>query len=120
MTNQEAIKWIDGRVLELACLVDITSSDRRMQRINEEYNALLLARTAIYKQIPMQPELKIEHNDELWRKELYVCQICGEILCIQHYLARPDGVFSRYHLGSRTTACPSCGQVLKWKDDNHV
>ena len=58
MTDQEAIKWIDGRVLELSCLVDITSTDKGMQRINEEYNALLQARAAIFKRIPEKPDVK--------------------------------------------------------------
>lgn len=118
MTNQEAIKWIDGRVLELACLVDITNTDKKMQRINEEYNALLQARAAIEKQIPLAPEHKIAHNDELWRKEIYSCVTCGNVLYIQNHITFPDGSgFRRFPNSARTKACPICGQVQNWEED---
>ena len=118
MTDQEAIKWIDGRVLALSCLADITSKDREMQRINEEFNAMLRARDALHKQIPMKPVLTVENNDELWRKEVYRCIVCEQILYIQNHIADPDGRgFRRFPQGGRSKACPECGQALKWEED---
>ena len=116
MTNQEAIKWIDGRVLELSCLADISNTDKKMQRINEEYNALLQARAALEKRIPVAPDLNIANNDELWRKEIYSCVNCGKVLYIQNHIADPDGRgFRRFPNGARTYACPECGQVQNWE-----
>lgn len=127
MTNQEAIKWIDGRVLELSCLVDITSSDKGIQRINEEYNALLLARTAIYKQIPEEPELKegsqpaVRHGySGIYKRAVYSCPGCGKPLYVQHhfeYESEESSGFERWPAGSRWPSCPTCGQALKWKED---
>lgn len=122
MTDQEAIKWIDGRVLELSCLVDITSSDKGMQRINEEYNALLLARTCIYKQIPEKPEIKetekpyakFEESGVL-KRTMYCCPGCGKPLYVQHHFEFQNG-FERWPAGIQTPFCPKCGQALKWED----
>lgn len=126
MTDQEAIKWIDGRVLELSCLVDITSTDKGMQRINEEYNALLLARAAIFKQIPEKPEIK--KNEEpyarfgktgILKRTMYFCPVCGKTLYVQNhfeYTAEDGSGFERWPAGSTTPCCPKCGQALKWKE----
>lgn len=121
--TQEAIKWIDGRILELACLVDITSSDTRMKRINEEYNALLLARTAIYKQIPEKPEIKetvkttIRFSQSgVLTRTMYFCPVCGNVLYVQHHFEYKNG-FSRWPAGSQTPSCPKCGQALNWGKD---
>ena len=114
MTDQEAIKWIDGRVLELSCLADITSTDKKMQRINEEYNALLQARAALEKRIPMEPELTININDRLWRTETHRCARCTQTLFVQNHIDTPNG-FRRFPRGSRVPVCPTCGQAQKWK-----
>lgn len=126
MTDQQAIRWIDGRVLELACLVDITSTDKKMQRINEEYNALLLARTCIYKQIPEKPEIKETETavvrfgeSGVLKRTMYVCPVCGSLLYVQHHFEFKSG-FNRWPAGSTTPSCPKCGQALKWKEDDHV
>lgn len=122
MTNQ-AIKWIDGRVLELSCLADITSTDKGIQRINEEYNALLLARTAIYKTIPEEPE--IEENEQaavrfeesgVLKRTIYSCPVCGLPLYVQYHFEYKDG-FHRWPVGNQTPCCPKCGQALKWKEE---
>lgn len=122
MTNQEAIKWIKGRELELACLVDITSSDKKIQRINEEYNALLVARAAIEKQIPIKPEIKETETaavrfgiSGVHKRTLYCCPVCMKPLYEQHHFEHKDG-FERWPAGSATPSCPICGQALKWKD----
>lgn len=127
MTDQEAIKWIDGRVLELSCLVDITSTDKGMQRINEEYNALLQARAAIFKRIPEKPEIKeTEQPFSKFRKSgilkrtTYFCPVCGKPLYVQYhfeYTAEDGSGFERWPAGSTTPCCPGCGQALKWKEE---
>lgn len=116
MTDQEAIKWIDGRILELSCLVDITSSDKKMQRINEEYNALLVAKAAIEKRIPMKPLLSIEIHNKIWRTETHQCVVCMTPFFIQTHIIRPDGSFKRFQSGRRVPFCPVCGQAQKWKE----
>lgn len=125
MTDKEAIKWIDGRVLELSCLVDITSTDKGMQRINEEYNALLVARAAIFKRIPEKPEVK--ENEEpfsrfgksgILKRTMYHCPACGKILYVQNhfdYTCEGGSGFERWPVGSTTPCCQKCGQALKWK-----
>ena len=116
MTDQEAIKWIDGRVLELSCLVDITNTDKKMQRINDEYNALLQARAAIEKRIPMVPVRIIIHKDEIWGKEEYRCAVCLESLFNVEAIVHPICGWERHANGSPSPFCPSCGQALKWED----
>lgn len=121
MTDQEAIKWIDGRVIELSCLVDITSTDKGMQRINEEYNALLVARAAIFKRIPEKPEIKETEQaavrfgeSGVYKRTTYSCPVCGKLLYVQHHFEYENG-FNRWPAGSQTPCCPGCGQALKWK-----
>lgn len=115
MTSQEAIKWIDGRILELSCLADITIKDKKMQRINEECNALLQARPALEKQIPMAPERTIIHDDEIWKKAAYRCAVCTEELYLVEAIAHPVCGWERATQGSRSPFCHSCGQALKWE-----
>ena len=129
MTDQEAIKWIDGRVLELSCLSDITTitDQKKMQRINEEYNALLLARTCIYKQIPEEPEIKetvqpfarFEKSGVL-KRTVCSCPVCGKPLYVQHHFEFKSEYgegFERWPAGSQTPCCPKCGQALKWEGE---
>lgn len=123
MTDQEAIKWIDGRVLELSCLIDITSTDKGMQRINEEYNAMLVARAAIFKRIPEKPEInetekaavRFEESG-VYKRTVYSCPVCGFPLYVQNHFEYQDG-FHRWPAGSQTSCCHKCGQALKWKED---
>ena len=117
MTDQEAIKWIDGRVLELVCHADITRTDKGMQRINKEYNALLRSRAAIEKQIPMAPVRIIISNDELWKKVEYRCQVCMEPIFIVEDIVHPVGGWVRHANGDHSPFCPTCGQALKWGKD---
>lgn len=127
MTDQEAIKWIDGRVLELSCLADITNTDKKMKRVNEEYNALLQARAAIEKRIPEKPEIKETEQpfaqfeeSGILKRTVFSCPACGRPLYVQHhfeYKSEYGEGFKRWPSGSQTPHCPSCGQALKWKDD---
>ena len=125
MTDQEAIKWIDGRVLELSCLVDITNNDKKMQRINEEYNALLQARAAILKQIPEKPEIKKYEGpfarfgkSGIITRTRCSCPVCGNPLYVQNhfeYKSECGEGFERWPAGSQTPCCQKCGQALKWE-----
>lgn len=105
MTEQEAIKWIDGRVIELSCLVDITSTDKGMQRINEEYNALLVARAAIFKRIPET----VTHEATL--RKSCTCPACLNVV----------DEFTEFVPGQRIRVqvqwCRYCGQALKWEEE---
>lgn len=104
MTNQEAIKWIDGRVLELSCLSDITKSDAGMKRINEEYNALLLARDALLKHTPTM----VTHEATLHRCR--TCPSCKNVV----------DEFEEFVPGQKIRVisnwCRFCGQALKWEE----
>lgn len=104
MTNQEAIKWIDGRVLELACLVDITKTDKKMQRINEEYNALLLARDALRKRTPTM----VTHEATL--RTCRTCPSCKNVVdeITEFVPGQKIRVISNW--------CRFCGQALKWEE----
>lgn len=116
MTNQEAIKWIDSKLLALSFSADITSEGKRMDLINEEFNVMMLARAALEKQIPMTPEHAILNNNDLWRKEKCTCVRCTETLIIQERFLRPGGGFAKTKHGDRSPYCSSCGQALKWKE----
>ena len=123
---EQAIKWIDGRILELACLVDITRKDRGIQRINEEYNALLKARTAIYKQTPENPEITVTEqpavrhgNQGTLKRSICACPACGKPLYVQNhfeYENESSSGIERWPAGCQSQACPACGQALKWKE----
>lgn len=128
MTNQEAVKWIDGQVLELSLLVDITRTDKEKQRINEEYNALLLARAALKKRIPVKPEIKETEKpfarvtkSGVLKRTVCSCPLCGNPLYVQHhfeYTSEYGNGFDRWPAGSQTPCCPKCGQALKWGAEN--
>lgn len=125
MTDQKAIKWIDGRVLEMACLADITNTDKQMQRINEECNALMLARAALLKRSPekpiiketKQPYSKFEKSGVL-KRTVYSCPACGKPQYVQNHFdftSEHGHGFERWPAGSQTPFCPYCGQSLKWE-----
>ena len=126
MTNQEAIKWIDRRILELACIVDITKTDAGMKRINKEYNALLLAGAALAKRTPEKPIIKetekpfakFEKSGVL-KRTVCSCPVCSKPLYVQHhfeYTCKYGSGFERWPAGSQTPFCPKCGQALKWEE----
>lgn len=128
MTNQEAIKWIDGRILALSCHAEIAHTDKEMDRLNKDGAALLLARNALEKQIPVRPETKessqsaIRHgNSGVYKRTVYSCPRCGHILYVQHhfqYESEYSSGVERWPAGSQTQSCPSCGQALKWRNDH--
>lgn len=115
MTDQEAIKWIQGRIMELLVERCHASSNKEVAQLNEEYNALLRAKDALYKQIPVPPELTININDKIWRTETHRCARCGQVLFIQNHIETANG-FKRFPRGHRVPACHECGQAQKWKE----
>ena len=114
MTDQETIKWIDGRILELACIADITSKDKQMQRINKECSALMRARMAVEKRIPLAPMRTITHDDEMWKRAEYQCPACTEIIFTVEAVVHPVCGWERATHGTRSPFCHSCGQALTW------
>ena len=104
MTNQEAIQWIDGRILELSTLYDINRSDAGAKRINEEYKALKLARDAIRKQIPET----VTHQATL--KKCCTCPSCLNV--VDEFVE----VTPWQKIRVEAHRCRFCGQALKWKD----
>lgn len=113
MTDQEAIKWIHGRIQELKAARLEASSIKEVTRINEEYNALLRAKDALRKQIPALPVFTINIIDNR-REEAYFCSRCGSILFTQIHIELPNG-FKRIPRGYRVPACSVCGQAQKWQ-----
>jgi len=105
MTDQKAIKWIDRRILELACIVDITKTDAGMKRLNEEYNALLLARNALEKRVPTM----VTHE-----ASLHQCRTCPDCKNVVDE-------FTEFVPGQKIRAisnwCRFCGQALKWEEN---
>lgn len=104
MLNQEAIKWIDRRILELACIVDITNTDRGMKRINEEYNALLTAKRSMEHGIPAM----VTHEASLYK--CCTCPNCKNVV----------DEFTEFVPGQKIRVkvrwCRFCGQALKWEE----
>lgn len=105
MTNQQAIKWIDRRILELAYIVDITKTDAGMKRINEEYNALLQARYALEQRIPAM----VTHEATLHR--CCTCPSCKNV--VDEFTEFVPGQKIRVQVNW----CRFCGQALKWGDE---
>ena len=113
MTDQEAIKWIDRRIQELVEERYQASSNKEVTRLNDEYNALLQAKNALHKQIPVLPVFTINIIDNR-REEAYLCSRCGSILFTQIHIELPNG-FKRFPRGYLVPACSVCGQAQKWK-----
>ena len=100
MTNQDAIKWVDGRILELACIVDIPpETDRKMIRINKEYNALQFVRGLLVRNTPTKPQ-----KDSLADWD---CPYCGAYL---PYDALNDPI------EDAPKFCKNCGQAIDWSE----
>ena len=128
MTTQEAIKWIDSKMLALACHAEIAHTDKEMDRLNKDGAALQLARTALEKQLPVKPETKESSqsairygNSGVYKRTVYSCPGCGHPLYVQNhfeYESESSSGFERWPAGSKTPHCPTCGQALKWRDDH--
>ena len=126
MTNQEAIKWIDSKMLALACHAEIAHTDKETDRLNKDGAALQLARTALEKQIPVKPEIKETEQpfsrfekSGILKRTVFSCPVCGNPLYVQHHFEFKSEYgegFERWPAGSQTPCCPKCGQALKWEE----
>ena len=96
MTPQEAIKWADGKALEIICELEVTKSKERQKRLNEEYSALTTFKSCAEKQIPIKPLDKTLEYDGYYG----LCPCCNRVV-------GDNKDFSR---------CWYCGQALDWSD----
>ena len=130
MTDQEAIKWIDGQIRERCRLVldGAAKNEKLIKVIDEEGAALLQARKALHKRIPKKPEIK-KYEGPFARfgksgiiiRTRYACPACSNPLYVQNhfeYTCEDSSGFERWPVGSQTPCCPKCGQALKWEEDH--
>lgn len=92
MTNQEALKSIieDG--------INLGAGDYI------EYDALVLAKEALEKQIPKKIDFEMNFGDCTSR---FICG-CGKRIVVNH----DRGVMDNHNAPNY---CPNCGQALNWK-----
>lgn len=102
MSNSDAIRFIDGRMLELTCRCECEKTDAGKKRINEEYDFLCLARDAIHKATPTM----VTHNAT--KPEDCTCPSCGNVVS---EFATSFG--QRFRV--TCSYCRICGQALKWE-----
>lgn len=97
MPTEEAIKVINGKMLEIVCELEICKSDKRKQRLEEEYRMLTTAKDALELRRPVG--VVIEHiADDL---QLRYCPRCNV-----RFIA----------WGMKF--CGECGQALDWRWDD--
>ena len=92
MNYKEALKELNGTMLELTLECETEKSERRKQKISREFAALIRANEALEKQIPKKLAVS---------EELYHCPCCGE----------KDAVLQGDNY------CFNCGQALDWQKD---
>ena len=95
MTPQEAIKWADGKALEIICELEVTKSKERQKRLNEEYSALTTLKACAEKQVPQK--VMQERITETLKPNC--CPVCNH----RHYEVS-------------VPYCRFCGQALDWSD----
>lgn len=106
MTDQEAIKWIDGRIRELcgSVLDGAAKNEKLIKVIDKEGAALLKARKALYKSIPAM----VTHQATL--RQCCTCPSCLNVV----------DEFTEFVTGQKIRVqvqwCRYCGQALKWED----
>ena len=95
MTPQEAIKWIDGRMLEIVCEFEITTSEAGKKRLNKEYKALSALRQCADKEVEHKVLNKTLEYDGTYGH----CPVCNRILrdC------------------ENPRRCPGCGKLIDWR-----
>ena len=92
MTNEQALKNIDGKMLELLCEMDIASNKKWKSRLEKEYSTLVRAKEAIEKQIAVQVNISLKGTTD-WNTKCH-CPAC-----------RADVFNDKY--------CRNCGQRMK-------
>ena len=94
MTPEQAINWVDGRLLEIVCELEITTSESGKNRLGKEYEALTRLRICAEKQV-MQ---KVKQTAKGF--QVYHCLACGEQIV---------------HKEKKVRFCSECGQRIDWK-----
>ena len=98
MTPQDAIKWVDGKMLEIVYELEVTKSEARRKRLNEEYQALTVLKSCAKSRVPQRATYKPESDG--FATTNYECLVCGcRRLGHAHLIAY----------------CPDCGQALDWR-----
>lgn len=98
MTPQEAIKWADGKALEIICELEVTQSEARKKRLSEEYAALTTLKSCAESRVPQKAKYNPK-NDGVPSFN-YECLVCG---CRR--LGHTNDI----------AYCPDCGQALDWR-----
>lgn len=97
MTTENAITVINGKMLEIVCELEICKSDKRKQRLEEEYRMLTTAKDAL----------------ELRHPEKVIVESIADDLQLR-YCPRCNVRFIAWGV----KFCGECGQALDWGEDN--
>jgi len=97
MSTENAITVINGKMLEVVCELEICKSDKRKQRLEEEYRMLTTAKDAL----------------ELRRPEKVVVERISEDLQLRN-CPRCNVRFIAWGM----KFCGECGQALNWEMDD--
>lgn len=100
MTPQEAIKWADGKALEIICELEVTKSEARKKRLNKEYSALTVLKSCSESRVLQKPKYNPLKEGNLTTN--FECPCCG---C------------RRLGHSNRIAYCPDCGQALDWSEN---
>lgn len=98
MTPQDAIKWVDGKMLEIVYELEVTKSEARRNRLNEEYQALTVLKSCAESRVPQRAKWDPKSDGSI--KTNYECLVCG---C------------RRLGHTNLIAYCPDCGQALDWR-----
>lgn len=98
MTPQDAIKWADGKMLELVHEYKIATKEAHQNRLDKEYAALTVLKSCAESRVPTTPTYKPKKTDIITTN--YECPVCG---C------------RRLGTGQLVAYCPDCGQCLDWR-----
>lgn len=104
MTNEQALKNIDGKILEIICEMDIASNKKWKERLCREYVTLQKAKDAIEKQIKQPAHVSVQAEDikigaATFKAgtKTYRCPCCNNWLTL-----------SKKH-------CDACGQAIEFR-----
>lgn len=98
MTPQDAIKWVDGKMLEIVYELEVTKSEAGRKRLNKEYAALTVLKSCAESRVPQRATYKPKSDG--FATTNYECLVCG---C------------RRLGHTNLIAYCPGCGQALDWR-----
>lgn len=99
MTPQDAIKWVDGKMLEIVYELEVTKSEAARNRLNEEYQALTVLKSCAESRVPIKA---IEKKNSFFP----VCPVCNKFIK-KHEQSHGNIVIPH---------CKWCGQKIDWSD----